>query len=91
MRRTSHSVALYDGTWQGAPKGTVAIRVPSTDWLNFAHAAAEGQQVSPGKQRQVDEEDVPARAGTAESKNDQMTVDQRILATDAARVKSETS
>jgi hypothetical protein len=67
---------LYDGAWQGVPKGTVAIRVPSTDWLNFAHAAAEGQQVSPGKQRHVDDADL---AGTTESKNEQMTADQRIF------------
>ena len=35
------------------PKGTVLMRRPSTVWLSWAHSLAEGQQASPGKQRQL--------------------------------------
>jgi hypothetical protein len=50
--------------------------------LNFAHAAAEGQHVSPGKQRHADEEvddEAADLAGIAESKSEQITADHRIL------------
>lgn len=46
-----HSVALYTGSCQGDPKGTVATSWPPTVALRLSQADRDGQQVSPGKQR----------------------------------------
>ena len=39
------------GAWHGVARGMVAISAPPTDWLKADHVVAEGQQLSPGKQR----------------------------------------
>ncbi len=52
--RREHSVALKVGSWQGAPKGTVAMSLPWTVAFSFAHSWGLGQQSSPGRQRHED-------------------------------------
>lgn len=47
------AASSYVGSWHTEPMGTVAISLPPTVLLRLSHEDVNGQQASPGRQRQV--------------------------------------